>query len=386
MLLLDAGDLFGAASETNSLEDRLRAEYLVRGMNLCGYDASGLGEADFRFGETFFALRQKEATFPFIAANVVRESDASPYLVGTLRKAIAGPDGGAAIDALIVGIVGDGHGDLLASATHADGEPLTLEPAQAAVRAALKKAGPAELRIVLAHMPVDAARTLTQALVDAQSDVDVVIVAHEPNEPLAAESIGRTVLVGTGHDGKWIGQLELEVAPGAGLLGVVAKSVVLDASHADDPAAASLYQDFLARLKTEIDELAKDIPQQEPAGGGYVGVEACRSCHPTQVTQWESTSHAHAWNTLVLKNHDYAPSCYGCHTTGFGFKSGFTLPTQTMPLANVQCEMCHGPAADHVAAPKAGWSADPKTKCAGCHEPHRSPNFDLGTYLPKITH
>ena len=64
-------------------------------------------------------------------------------------------------------------------------------------------------------------------------------------------------------------------------------------------------------------------------------------------------------------------SCLPCHTVGYGLPTGFTSLAKTPKLAGVQCENCHGPAANHAANPD-----DPTlvprvevaaTVCGGCH-------------------
>lgn len=347
---------------------------MIKGMNLCGYDVANIGEADFRFGESFFAARRKEASFAFSSANLLSASDKAPYAAPFVERVVDGAK------VIVVGVVGDSHTQNVSKATAVDGQALSVASAAKSVQAAFAKAGEG-LRVVLAHMSVDDAR----ALIKSVKEVDLVIAAHGRNEPSRAEQVGDAVLVGAGHNGRQIGRLDLQIGL-EGLTAVTPFSINLDDSYADDAGLAALYKTFLAELKTKADELAKAIPQKDPTGGGYVGVNACKSCHPKQVTQWEGTRHAHAWNTLVLTNHDYALSCFGCHSTGYGFKTGFTLPTKTKELANVQCETCHGPAGDHVTNPQKGWSKDVKTACVECHQPSRSPNFDLSTYLPKVTH
>ncbi len=87
---------------------------------------------------------------------------------------------------------------------------------------------------------------------------------------------------------------------------------------------------------------------------------------------------------MVATNHDYAPSCFPCHTTGFGFLGGSKLPDLTPDMAHVQCESCHGAGADHVAAPAPGWS-NPTTACANCHTADMSPDFSMVEYLPRVS-
>ena len=98
--------------------------------------------------------------------------------------------------------------------------------------------------------------------------------------------------------------------------------------------------------------------------------------------------HAHAWKTLVDvgKQADY--KCVGCHVTGYGEIGGSSLGF-TKKLENVQCETCHGPGSEHVAAkgleePPAIQRHTPSPICTNCHNEHHSDTFNYNAYLRDI--
>ncbi len=101
----------------------------------------------------------------------------------------------------------------------------------------------------------------------------------------------------------------------------------------------------------------------------YAGDNAknCKMCHKDIVAKWETMSKAKAYDTL--SDEDKAkPECISCHVTGAGVEGGFISAEKSPTLLNVQCEACHGPAADHMKSPaKVEPSKDPKTSCADCH-------------------
>jgi hypothetical protein len=128
--------------------------------------------------------------------------------------------------------------------------------------------------------------------------------------------------------------------------------------------------------------------------GKYIGVTDgnCVQCHAQKVTEWQKTGHATIFADELDNKRDgpqnvkthYSESCTRCHTTGWfappigvgngGFmdaktKANWTFPTfdkidgawekknpsnwdaapaAVKNMANIQCEVCHGPAADHV--------------------------------------
>jgi hypothetical protein len=103
----------------------------------------------------------------------------------------------------------------------------------------------------------------------------------------------------------------------------------------------------------------------------YVGAQACIECHgPVHSTQ-QYTAHSQAFQALQSVNQAQNPSCYPCHTVGYGLPTGFVSPTATPELAGVQCENCHGPAGNHAANPD-DFTVRPRvdlaaTVCGGCH-------------------
>ncbi|HEY6042236.1 MAG TPA: cytochrome c3 family protein, partial [Anaerolineae bacterium] len=173
-------------------------------------------------------------------------------------------------------------------------------------------------------------------------------------------------------------------------------------------------------------------------GGGEVGgvqihagtflgndAENCKTCHASKVKEWLDTGHA----SILSDNIDnkrtpnvgthYTESCMSCHSVGYyappygvgsnGFKdaeikANWTPPTwaqinaagkggpstfAAMPagvkaLANIQCEQCHGPAAEHVknGAPMA--TSQDEGVCNVCH--NGSSRHDKGEQLKSARH
>lgn len=105
----------------------------------------------------------------------------------------------------------------------------------------------------------------------------------------------------------------------------------------------------------------------------YGGYQLCLECHNSICRYETNTAHASAFSNPDFKTSggQNNASCLPCHTVGYGLPTGFVSATATPKLANVQCENCHGPAANHAANPD-----DPTvrprvdiaaTVCGGCH-------------------
>ncbi len=111
----------------------------------------------------------------------------------------------------------------------------------------------------------------------------------------------------------------------------------------------------------------------------YAGSRACLECHASVHSAESNTRHAQALNTLKAIHQDKNPSCLPCHTVGYGLPTGFISEVATPQLAGVQCENCHGPAANHaanemdlVARPRRDIAAQ---VCGGCHNGSHQPTF-----------
>jgi hypothetical protein len=112
---------------------------------------------------------------------------------------------------------------------------------------------------------------------------------------------------------------------------------------------------------------------------GYIGVDACASCHDGAKEVWDRTSHAHAYATLSNQFKEFNLECVGCHVTGYEKPGGSTV-TSNASLRDVQCEACHGPGRAHAKAPDQPRLIvrDPKPDlCAtSCHHPPHVEGFD----------
>lgn len=120
----------------------------------------------------------------------------------------------------------------------------------------------------------------------------------------------------------------------------------------------------------------------------YVGAQACADCHEEQYTGFQkNSSMARSWKSLekmlpklTAKEKE---DCYSCHTTGYKKPGGFVDQDSTPQLANISCEVCHGPGSLHAAS---GDPADIQRKpdidhCRTCHNEERVNNFKFKPML-----
>jgi hypothetical protein len=132
-------------------------------------------------------------------------------------------------------------------------------------------------------------------------------------------------------------------------------------------------------------------PPVEPGKPSYAGTQACVKCHKPAVEFWKHTVHAEAWKTLVEVDKQFHYDCIGCHVTGWEKPGGGNLGTvEKRGLVDVQCEVCHGPASEHIAEagleePKTLVRRPPDNFCAdNCHTHEHSDTFALVPYLRDI--
>ena len=102
----------------------------------------------------------------------------------------------------------------------------------------------------------------------------------------------------------------------------------------------------------------------------YVGAASCVECHEDNHTDWSSTIHATAFDTLVGSGDGENELCFPCHSVGYGTASGFVDLNTTPQLADVQCENCHGPGSNHNADPlNVRLTIDMEAEtCGACHQ------------------
>jgi hypothetical protein len=113
----------------------------------------------------------------------------------------------------------------------------------------------------------------------------------------------------------------------------------------------------------------------------YAGSGACVECHASIESLEIHTAHAGAFTDplFAAQGGQTNSSCLACHTVGYGLPTGFSSQSATPQLGGVQCENCHGPAANHAANPDDP-IARPRielaaTVCGGCHSGPMQPTF-----------
>ncbi len=134
----------------------------------------------------------------------------------------------------------------------------------------------------------------------------------------------------------------------------------------------------LSRIATVTNNYSNNFFRVSGPASAYAGAQACLACHAGVHSTYMFTAHAQAFASLQRIHQDTNSSCLACHTVGYGLPTGFTNAIKTPLLEGVQCENCHGPAANHAANP-GDPTVVPRVElaaqvCGGCHSAQLTPS------------
>ena len=322
MLLVDAGNIFDGEAEI----DAHRCETNMKALAEMGYSAVALSESDLDYDDVYLSRQRAVATFPFLARRATHDDFTQPCLIKQVGRYSIALVAGAADEDVI---------------------------SQANI-------------IVALGDPEDS------------EHIDIVI---RPDEVAAAVSEDGTLYVGCKSEGKTLGMLALWIGTNGKLARHYATELALtgdvDVSESIRELLTDFYRDVAAESPSQDARFfAEQLLEQQP-GNGYVSAKTCQRCHEQEYLQWSATRHAFAYETLLKKERYFDVGCISCHTTGFGYLTGFQIGDSDSTLKGVQCETCHGPGKQHVGNPKKSnirSGADPSL-CLQCHDAEHSPGF-----------
>ena len=321
-LLVDAGNIFDGKEEI----DAKRCEVNLKAMSTMEYDAVALSESDLAYDDAYLHRHRAVATFPFLTPDAVHNDFTQPFVIEQAGQHAIG---------FLAGVVPE--------------EGVS----QADVIVALGDPGDPE-------------------------HIDVVIC---PDEIEATVSEGGTLYIGCQSEGKTLGVLALWLGTNGKLARHYATELALTGDIGESEPIRQLLTDFYQNVAAENPlqgaPLFAEQRLEQQHGNGYVSATACQRCHEQEYLQWSATRHAFAYQTLLKKERYFDAGCISCHTTGFGYPTGFQIGDQDSTLKGVQCETCHGPGKQHVGNPKKSnirSSAD-TSLCLECHDTKHSLGF-----------
>ena len=203
-LVLDAGDAW--VGQLISAIDHGRS--VVRAMSLIGYDAMALGNHDFDWGQDELSQRAKEATFPFLAANIVEESSgasppfARPYVVKDLKIARVA----------VIGLTYPSSSIIRAASV----KGLKFLPAVESVKKYLPEMQKqADVIVAVTHLGIEGGTGRVgggdTALAQAVPEIDLIIGGHDHQAFRTARVVGKTKIFQTGANADNLGRVEVTI-------------------------------------------------------------------------------------------------------------------------------------------------------------------------------
>ncbi len=320
-LVVDAGNIFDGKEEIDA--ERCRTN--IKALTKMDYSAIALSENDLTYHDTYLRQQKGVATFPFLSPGEAQKDFTQQYVT---QKA----------DQYTIAFV---------------------------VRDAPQQAvSEADIIVALGH-PKE------------QEYIDVVIL---PEEVEAVKSDTKTVYVGSKSEGKTLGVLAFWLDENGEIANHYTTHIALTGEVGESESIRHMLTDFYRSTadKHNTSDTRLFVEQMlEKQNSGYISAETCKGCHEQEYLQWSGTRHAFAYQTLIKKERYFDPNCVVCHTTGFGYETGYQIGNQDSTLKGVQCETCHGPGKQHAGNPKKNniRSGKDTSLCLECHDPKHSPGF-----------
>jgi hypothetical protein len=370
-MVVDNGGFF---PELDAEQDR--AWFLMDGMKLLGTDAVGVSEKELRFGLGYLLANVKRTQLPMVSANLYYKGQKKLVFPPYLIKQVGGVKVG--VFSLISDKVSLGPPQ----------DSLSVMSPEAAARrtvAELRKKG-----VTVVLLLSQLGKVESEDLCAAVEGIDAVVTGHSVPVLPKGRMVKNTVAVYGGEQGQYLGQITLNLDDKKRPTGGDAETFILGAEITDKPEVAKLVKGFEDGLNEKLRKAEKEMVAEQQARAEqnkdhFLGADVCIRCHVDEGTQWKTTAHSLAWQTLVDAKKDATPECVACHVVGYKQPGGFQASIDAPRLANVQCENCHGMGTQHEA-----FAANPKRvteqTCMVCHNSERDPSFRFDEKAPLIVH
>jgi len=256
LLVVDAGD----SMQGSLLSNIQKGAPVMAAFNAMGYDVASLGNHDFDWGQSILSTRIAEASFPFVAANIVVKDGPTCETSGWTPPAFATPyiikTVGIAPNAVKVGFIGvittETPVITVASATSG---LCFRDPADSILHYydAMKADG-ADVIVVLSHLgysdggygyglPVYGDQSLAQRLISAGKPADLIIGGHSHTNLTSATVVGPTSVVQAHYNGRRVGRADITVQP-SGAVSMTWASLSVGTSDPQDPVIQGLVNSY----------------------------------------------------------------------------------------------------------------------------------------------
>lgn len=379
-LILNAGNIINSKAPFN----HITAKYIMKMLALSGVEVLGIGPHDITLGRENLLQLTQHSPINVVSANL---PGFLPYV--RLRKA------GGRIRVLVTSIIDP---EIIKKyQLKYDGK--ILDPVIALKR--LQKEIDHDYFIVIVH----AMGERISEIINGCPGIDLAIDGLTRSISDNLDKKGVVPLVCNNRRGQYVNYLEYHPNARKTLSSVVMLRASMKKVK-EDPEIKQITESYnkeriayseQQRQKKIFHAVQQDLLKSPP--NLYLGNQACESCHPVSVKKWQKTRHAHAMHTLVKKGRESDPECVKCHVTGMPIQpltnldkrknevGGFTSISETPRMANVQCEACHGPGANHAQNPSQNkMRLMNGSGCRNCHTEETDPDFKFKNKYKLIEH
>lgn len=391
-LLVDAGHIFSddvneAGTELNA-DAKLMNDWIVRANEQMPLDVVNLSYRDLRYASRLFekdaALKPEKSSL--ISANIKSSDPSKPGPAPYVIKTVTGKRLKQPVRIAFIGISENAPDDKKAAV---DASGYKIEDQLAAARQALAEVrDKADVTVIVGYMKLGLANRLALQ----NDDLDMIIAADGRGLVPDPKQVNNALIVYASNQTKYIGEMRFYTDATGVVDKFTNRYVELDSVIPDDPQMAQVTKQARAEIDVVQRRMADEIAAAHAANAAnqpsiYVTSETCANCHQAEYNVWKNTRHSHAFAGLETKQRTFDAACVGCHSVGFQ-KQGFVNIKATPQFANVQCESCHGPGAEHAKLPKRGGYKTPAApqSCMVCHDRENSPDFVFEKYWPVVAH
>ena len=278
--LLDAGDQM----QGTLLSNLFKGESTIDVFNAMEYKAAILGNHEFDWGKPTLIARTQQATYPYLAANLVLNDTGNCATAGWTLPDFVQPwttlTVGAAGNEVKLGIIGVTSQETpfitIASAT----EGLCFKDAATSILRYYDevKAAGVDAIVILSHLgytdggygygiPVYGDQTLAAKLNTAGKPANLIIGGHSHTDLATATKVGNTTIVQAHYAGRKVGRADITVDKATGNVTIAWQRLVVSPTGPEDPA-----------IKARIAQWANDPWYQASVNRvvGYTGVSIIR--------------------------------------------------------------------------------------------------------------
>jgi hypothetical protein len=418
----DLGDVYYSeyVKDRPTQQDQLKLKFAksYEALNLMKYSAVGVGVQEFRYGlldALGATVLGKENSFSVLAANLKDRDanfpDVKGSMVGDWTMA------GKSVKVAFAGIIGKSVEAKIRAidktVAFADNNIKIVEDLESAMGSQKP-----DVRVMLYQGDEKDAKVLAERF----KSFDVILCLSPESDPPIPATVGNTKIVGVGHKGRHVGVVGAFRKDGGWDLKYDVVPLGPEFQTAKEERVRNAMNQILEKYTEEVRDkkLIDRYPRADhtlqvtfaAANPAFVGSDKCKDCHAKEYAVWEASKHAEAFEALddarltqAPKNRKTDGECVVCHTTGFGYKTGYKNEQSTPALKGVGCESCHGPGSAHISKPKdkalnlamSPWKVNAKdalpatevtidTKlCFRCHDTDNDPHFKFD-FWRKIAH